>query len=986
MSGLVAALVAGLAGLGSIYLHTERVSPESHLLYTQHLRGLRETDALIDAELLANRLELSRNYDELTRQTAKAQADARHVGTPPDYLSAADTLSLRDDARALLATVMAKSELIDRFKREDSVARNSLAYFPVAASRLIDQPQPDSGQAGHGLISRYIRLVLAFSRQPDERHAEELAAMRAELGRIQLPASMQGRLDNLLLHGDKIMEVLPRLDRLTKEILALPTRGQLEHLNRNYGTAYSNALVLAGHFRNLLYTLSILLALFLAWTFASLLRTQRSLRKTHAELSQRLVAQSAAEKQLKLHATAFRNAHDGITLTDARGNILDVNPAFSRITGWERSEVIGRNPRVLKSGRHDAAFYESMWKSIQETGNWCGEIWNRNKYGEVYPELLSISAVHDETSGQLTNFVAVFSDIRRLKFQEHQLAQMAYYDPLTELPNRTLLADRFAQAIAYTRRSQSLMAICYLDLDGFKPINDRWGHEAGDRVLLEISQRLKQALRGNDTIARIGGDEFTLLLLGLNSQEECEEILRRLLGNIEQPLSCLPEPESVSASIGVTLFPLDDEEPDTLLRHADQAMYQAKQAGKRTFHVFDAAKDRNLRQRLDRLARIRQALENEEFLLYYQPKVDMRAGTVIGAEALIRWQHPERGLLAPIEFLPLIEGDDLVRRLGNWVIERALSQLETWQADGLNLQLSVNIAGQHLQSPGFVQALKEALQRHPGVAQQLELEVLETAALEDVVKTSRVIDECKTLGVHFSLDDFGTGYSSLTYLKRLPAETIKIDQSFVRDILHDCNNLAIVQGVIGLANAFQRTVIAEGVESIEHGRILLQLNCNLAQGYGIARPMPAAQFPDWLRHWKIPALWADIQNLYWKESDYPVFAAEVEHRNWVAQLVYAANEGIALPSCMLSGENLCAFGQWYHHQGQARYGGLPAFAAIEAPHCQLHAMADQIDHFWRNGTPDKGKALIPDILTVQTRMLEALHALQMAVAMKKHGT
>ncbi len=276
--------------------------------------------------------------------------------------------------------------------------------------------------------------------------------------------------------------------------------------------------------------------------------------------------------------------------------------------------------------------------------------------------------------------MAVFSDIRRLKFQEHQLAQMAYYDPLTELPNRTLLADRFTRAIAYTRRSQNLMAICYLDLDGFKPINDRWG----------------------------------------------------------------------------------------------------------------AAKDRNLRQRLDRLARIRQALENEEFLLYYQPKVDMRAGTVIGAEALIRWQHPERGLLAPIEFLPLIEGDDLVRRLGNWVIERALSQLETWQADGLNLQLSVNIAGQHLQSPGFVQELKEALQRHPGVAQQLELEVLETVALEDVAKTSRVIDECKTLGVHFSLDDFGTGYSSLTYLKRLPAETIKIDQSFVRDILHDCNNLAIV--------------------------------------------------------------------------------------------------------------------------------------------------------------------------------------------------
>ena len=982
LSASLLLILVSLLALGGIYLRAERVSPEAHLAYAQHLRELREIDARLDAELLANRLELSRNYDALTNQLSRANDEVQYLGNPPAFLTENQRQAVLHAAEKLKATIARKREQIDRFKRDDAVARNSLAYFPIAASTLVDQADTHLDARTHRALSRYIRQMLTLSRQPDADGLAEVSRLRDALQETT-PRNSDSDLANLLLHGDKIIEVLPKLDRLTKDILSLPTGAELEQLNQRYGEAYVEALAEAGRYRKALYTLAALLSIFLGWTFTRLIRTQHSLAQANAELSQRYAAQLAAEKQLSLHATAFRNAHDGITLTDAHGNILDVNPAFSRITGWERSEVIGRNPRVLKSGRHDAEFYQTMWKSLLETGNWSGEIWNRNKYGEIYPELLSISTVRDENSHELTNFVAVFSDIRRLKAQERQLTQMAYYDALTELPNRTLLADRFTQAIAQTRRSKMLMAVCYLDLDGFKPINDRWGHEAGDRVLIEVSQRLKQALRGNDTIARIGGDEFTLLLLGLTSREECEEVIQRLLAHIEQPLSCLPEPEIVSASIGVTLFPLDDEDPDTLLRHADQAMYQAKQAGKRGFHIFDAAQDRSVRNRLDRLARLRQALEDNEFRLYYQPKVDMRAGRVIGAEALIRWQHPERGLLGPIEFLPLIENDDLIRQLGDWVIENALCQLENWLAEGIALQLSVNVAGHHLQAENFVEQLKRALQRHPSVAHLLELEVLETAALEDVVKTSRVIDACRELGVRFSLDDFGTGYSSLTYLKRLPAETIKIDQSFVRDILNDHNNLVIVQGVIGLANAFQRSVIAEGVESAEHGRILMQLNCDLGQGFGIARPMPAADFAGWLANWQAPAEWQKIRDLHWQEMDYPIFAAEVEHRNWVAQLIYATTEGQALPPGSLSNDCQCAFGRWYHQQAPSRYAHLPAYGAIDAPHKRLHALALQVDNLWRSGDYTQARLLVPEILDEQNRLLAALHDLQLAVALPK---
>lgn len=981
----IAFVLACLGALTWLNLKAGGVGPEQHFAYTQRLRDLRELDTRIERELLANRQELERNYDALSDYLERTLDTSNRLMQPPAFLREEDRLRVREVAQRLRRVLNSKGELIDRFKRNHSVLRNSLAYFPVAAADMLDGengrnlPQELRGQIGH-----YVRHVLAFARAPSDEGRAQATEAKALIRFDGLSGRQQQAVANLLLHGELITSRLIDLDRLTREAFSLQSEALLDTLERAYAGGHARALEQAGRYRGALYVIAALLAAFLAGAFARLERTRRSLTAAHAELSARHASLLAAEKQLELHATAFRSAHDGITLTDAEGNILDVNPAFTRITGYERDEVIGRNPRMLKSGRHDRAFYAAMWKSILETGSWRGEIWNRNKYGEIYPELLSISAVRDE-SGRITNYVAVFADISRLKAQEKQLTQMAYYDALTELPNRVLLADRLEQGILQTRRSQTLMAVCYLDLDGFKAINDAWGHDAGDHLLIEMAKRLRAMLRGGDTVARLGGDEFVLLLLGLANVEECNLAMERLLAAILQPFVIDDQPQTLSASIGVALFPQDDSDAETLLRHADQAMYQAKQSGKNRYLIFDVERDYSVRTRQNRIAELRAALDRGEFVLHYQPKVDMRQGAIIGAEALIRWNHPQRGLAPPIEFLPIIENDDLIRELGEWVIETALTQMERWQAAGLVLPVSVNVAGRHLQHHDFVEHLKQALARHPAVARRLELEVLETTAIEDVAKVSRIIEECHELGVGFSLDDFGTGYSSLTYLKRLPTRTIKIDQSFVREILSDTNNLVIVQGVIGLARAFQREVIAEGVETAEHGRLLLQLGCDLAQGYGIARPMPADALPAWMEQWRPAAAWQAIRDLDWDSNDHSLLVAEVEHRNWVAQLVFTTNELRPPPHRGMGDFRECRFGRWYYGAAQAKkhYTDAPAFARIADPHRRVHEVAADIDRLWREGRIELARSRIPDLLEARDEVIRALQDLQLSVAVRR---
>ncbi len=564
-----------------------------------------------------------------------------------------------------------------------------------------------------------------------------------------------------------------------------------------------------------------------------------------------------AEENMRLAASVFSNSREGIMITGTDGTIVDVNEAFSHITGYGHDEVVGRNPRILSSGRQKEAHYAAMWRSLTERGHWCGEVWNRRKNGEVYAELQTISTVRDANS-QPQYYVSLFSDITAAKHHEQQLENIAYFDALTHLPNRVLLADRLSQSMTQARRRGLKLAVVFLDLDGFKAVNDRHGHDAGDHLLMALAKRMAQSLREGDTLARIGGDEFVAVLADLKETTESMAMLDRLLAAASEPVPFEGVTLQVSASLGVTFYPQDDDiDADQLQRQADQAMYQAKVLGKNRYQLFDAEHDRSVRVHQESRARIRHALAHDELVLHYQPKVNMRTGQVLGAEALLRWQHPELGLLAPGFFLPDIENHPLAIDVGEWVMRRALSQMQAWHAVGLDLPVSVNVGARQLQQHDFVARLQSILADYPARPPGcLELEVLETSALEDIAGVSQVIDACRALGVAFSLDDFGTGYSSLTYLKRLPVALLKIDRSFVCGMLNDPDDLAILQGVIGLARAFKREVIAEGVETVAHGTALLQLGCELAQGFGVARPMPAEQLPGWVQRWRHDAAWA----------------------------------------------------------------------------------------------------------------------------------
>lgn len=561
------------------------------------------------------------------------------------------------------------------------------------------------------------------------------------------------------------------------------------------------------------------------------------------------------EARDRLAATVFSASQEAITITDAHNRILEVNPAFTRITGYERSEVVGLNPRVLSSGRQPPEFYLDMYEQLQREGRWQGEIWNRRKSGEIYAELLSIDTVCD-AQGQLTHHVAVFSDISHIKSHQAELDHMAHFDILTGLPNRRLLGDRLEMAVARARRENHPLAVCYVDLDEFKQVNDRWGHAVGDQVLVHLGQHLQRLVRDSDTVARIGGDEFVLLLEDMGSTREFSAVLDRLLRWISTPQKVEGHEVQVSASIGVTVYPDDNVNADTLLRHADQAMFLAKQQGRNRYQIFDARQEQEVREHQALLTQIERGLQHQEFRLYYQPKVDMVRGQVLGVEALIRWQHLEDGLWSPGRFMPAVEHSVLELPVGEWVIEEAWRQAQTWQAQGLHLPISVNVTAGHLQAPGFVDFLQSLLARAPQLPPgSLGLEVLETATLDDIDAVARIVAQCQSMGLPCALDDFGTGYSTLTYLRRLPTRVLKIDQSFVRDMLDDPNDLAIVAGVIGLSKAFGREVIAEGVETVEVGSALIRLGCTQAQGYGVSRPMPAAEVPGWVAHWQAPEDW-----------------------------------------------------------------------------------------------------------------------------------
>lgn len=553
-----------------------------------------------------------------------------------------------------------------------------------------------------------------------------------------------------------------------------------------------------------------------------------------------------AQAQLRLAERAFQHAAEGILVTDAEARILSVNPAFETITGYPAEEVLGENPRLLQSGRHSASEYRNLWAALLSVGQWRGELWNRRKNGALYPQWSTISAVRDE-QGAITHFVGIFSDISNAKAAQERIDFLAHHDALTGLPNRSLVRERLIHALAAARRESKSVALLFIDLDRFKTVNDTLGHPAGDELLSEAGRRMSGVLRESDTLARIGGDEFVLLLEAPADADDATRVARKLLKVMGSPVQIAGQALVVTASIGISLYPNDGEDADTLIRHADRAMYEAKQQGRNSFQFFAPAMTAGAFERLVMENALRSAVERDELLLHYQPQLDLASGALCGVEALVRWQHPELGLVPPSRFIVLAEEIGVIADIGNWVLDAVCSQLAAWDEAGLSVpRASVNLSVKEIEEERLVARLSRTLKQHGLAASRLELEVTESMLMRDAERSCAVLTALKTLGVAIAVDDFGTGYSSLAYLKRLPLDRLKIDQSFVRDIGCDRNDEAIVRAVVALARSLGLETVAEGVEE-QHQAVFLELEgCHVAQGYLYASPLPTCELCDWI--------------------------------------------------------------------------------------------------------------------------------------------
>lgn len=551
-----------------------------------------------------------------------------------------------------------------------------------------------------------------------------------------------------------------------------------------------------------------------------------------------ITAHKELEYQLQLDRKILENTEEAVVITDVDALIVDINTAYTRITGYKPQEIIGENPRVCQSGHHDKAFYEAMWKELLEIGEWAGEIWDRRKNGELYRKWLTINAVYDK-AGNTINYIGIFADITEKRKVERQLKELLFYDPLTKLPNRTLFEELLTQALLNSQFHDDPLILLCLDLHRFKDINDTLGYKAGDDLLIQVSKRIRTCIRETDTVSRLCGDEFMVLLSEVKLTDCVGHLARRLLHVLQQPFHIAGEEVFIDACIGISVYPEDGRDAEILIRNADTAMNFAQKKGPGNYQYFRARMNENLLHRVTVERELRQALEHEGFILYYQPKYNLATGEISGAEALMRWRHPAKGIISPAEFIPVAEESSLILALGEWGLREACHQVKIWQEQGAGeLPMAVNLSAKQFQDERLLPLVCEVLAENNIPPESLELEITESALMEEPDKAVQLIKDIRYLGVRIAIDDFGTGYSSLAYLKSFPVNTLKIDQVFIRDIVRDRNDAAIVTSVLSMAESMGLKVVAEGVETEGQLDVLKKMGCEEVQGYYFTKPLP----------------------------------------------------------------------------------------------------------------------------------------------------
>ena len=824
-----AALAAGI--LVVLFVLTEPVDLRRHNKLLGHFSQLQNDEARLGEAVLQLNFSLSNNYDHAT-------AIIRHMGDTARELREGEVAAdLRKDAEfqqqllTLEQRLSAKQDALETFKSRNAVLKNSLIYLPHARDLLEQTWLP--GSAAHEHVDNLVEYVLlnringALLERPQL--DTTIAAIRKQA--FSLPTGPRQQLASLVDHINLIDRFEREMPSLVSQLTSHVDNSGLSEAYRHYYDHQQRRAV-AFRFFLLLATLALL-----GYAVLALIRLREQ------------------SGRLKLASSVFATASEGITIADTQGTILDVNDAFTLVTGYSREEVIGKNPRLLQSGRHDAQFYANMWQSILKSGQWQGEIWNRRKNGEIYPEWLTITAgaVINDGKRIVTHYVATFSDITQRKRNEAEIYQLAFFDPLTGLPNRRLLMDRLRHILAARDTGACHATLLFIDIDNFKTLNDIKGHDVGDLLLIEIARRLQSCAREGDTVSRLGGDEFVVMLEGLSAEPDqaatqAKAAGEKILQTLNRPYLLKDFEYHSSCSIGISLFS-QNASADELLKQADTAMYEAKTAGRNALRFFDPAMQAALEARAAIEADMRLALTRGEFTLHYQ--IQVTAGNEpIGAEVLLRWNHPQHGLVYPATFIALAEETGLILPIGQWVLEAACTQLKAWEknAGSRELVLAVNVSAKQFGTEGFVDQIESMLLRSGIVPARLKLEITESMLLSNVEKVISTMRQLKALGVSFSIDDFGTGYSSLQYLKRLPLDQLKIDQSFVRDIALDISDQAIVRTIIAMAQNMSLSVIAEGVETEAQKQLLLSSGCNHFQGYLFSKPVPIEKFELLLKH------------------------------------------------------------------------------------------------------------------------------------------